>query len=148
MANIPAYNTFEQVRKAAQSRVQGFSNSKAQRLKEALEHGIGELTSDDEMDMYLATYGEIHQAKLLLAFSKLPHKILAEDKISVIDYGCGQGLATMVLCDVLKYNVGQPDIISEFYAIEPSRECLQRAVNYIHSVSPNAKITYSENSRD
>lgn len=145
MANIPAHNTFNLVLKAAQSRVEEFSEAKMKRLKDALEHGLGDLKTKDEMDMYLASYGEIHQDKLLLAFSRLPRKILAEEKVSVIDYGCGQGFASMVLCDVLHHNVGHPDMISDFYAIEPSKECLTRAVNHIHSICPNSRITYFNN---
>ena len=129
----------------AKNRIESLSDSKKKHLKEALEHGLGELNSEDEMDMYLASYGEIHQAKLLLAFSKLPRKILAENRISIIDYGCGQGIASMVLCDVLQYNVGHADMVSDFNIIEPLKACLNRAIVNINSVSPNSQITYFNN---
>lgn len=102
MGNIPAYNSFTKVREAASTRINKKDESKTKKLKEALEQGLADLTSKDEMDMYISTYGTIHQEKLLLAFNYLPGKVLAEDKISVIDYGCGQGIASMVLCDVLQ----------------------------------------------
>lgn len=145
MTKNPAHCTFESVLQEAKSRVDSFSEAKTKRLKEALEHGLGDLKSQEEMDMYLASYGEIHQAKLLMALTRLPRKILAEDKVSVIDYGCGQGVASMVLCDVLHHNVGHPDMISDFYTIEPSEECLKRAVNLIHAFCPNSHITYFNN---
>lgn len=108
MNYIPPHNTFDQILNAAKTHVAKFSETKRQHLKEALDHGLGELKSENEMDMYLASYGEIHQAKLFMAFSKLPKKILAEEKISVLDYGCGQGIASMVLCDFLNRNFGIP----------------------------------------
>lgn len=97
MGNIPAYNSFTNEREAASTRINKKGESKTKKLKEALEHGLADLTSKDEMDMYLSTYGAIHQEKLLLAFNHLPRKVLAEDKISLIGYGCGQGIASMVL---------------------------------------------------
>lgn len=123
------------------NRVGNFSEEKTKRLIEALEHGLGELKTDDEMDMYLATYGEIHQSKLIMAFTNLPRKILAEHRLSVIDYGCGQGIASMVLCDFLQEKVGHPEMISGFHIIEPSKPCLQRAVSNIGSFCPDSHIT-------
>lgn len=61
MGNIPAYNSFTNVREAASTRINKKGESKTKKLKEALEHGLPDLTSKDEMDMYLSTYGNIHQ---------------------------------------------------------------------------------------
>ena len=145
MRNIPAYNSFTNVREAASIRINKKGESKTKKLKEALEHGLADLTSKDEMDMYLSTYGNIHQEKLLLAFNHLPRKVLAEDKISVIDYGCGQGIASMVLCDVLQSIVGHPYMVSDFHLIEPSQACIKRAIDFIHDFNPDAKIVYFNN---
>lgn len=145
MGNVPAHNSFTNVREAATTRINKNSKSKTKKLKDALEHGLADLTSEDEMDMYLSSYGAIHQEKLLLAFNHLPHKLLAEDKISVIDYGCGQGIASMVLCDVLQSIVGHPYMVSDFHLIEPSQVCIKRAIDFIHDFNPEAKIVYFNN---
>lgn len=148
MNNIPQHDMFDNVKEKAIDRVNKMSESKTKKLKADLEHGLAELTTIDEMDMYISLYGSIHQEKLLLAFNKLPHKLFCEDKISVIHYGCGQGIASLVLCDVMQSMVGHPDIISDFHLIEPSEACLKRAVEFIHHVNPNATIAYFNNSCD
>ena len=145
MKNIPPHNSFDNVKEQAKSHINGMPESKTKKLKENLEHGLADLSSEDEMDMYLSAYGSIHQEKLLLTFNKLPRKILYEEKLSVIDYGCGQGIASMVLCDVLQPIVGHPYMIADFHLIEPSKACLNRAVELIHDFNPEAKIVYFNN---
>ena len=145
MENVPAYNSLTNVREAATTRINKNSKSKTKNLKDALEHGLADLTSEDEMDMYLSSYGTMHQEKLLVAFDKLPIKILREDKISVIDYGCGQGTASIVLCDVFQQIFGHPYTVSDFHLIEPALACLKRAVKFIHSFNPDARIVYFNN---
>lgn len=142
MKKEPQPYTFDKILQEAKSRVDNFPVVKNTRLKAKLEHGLGDLSTQDEMDMYLTTYGEIHQSKLLLALSKVPRRILSENTISVIDYGCGQGIASIVLCDVLHSNDGSTYLISEFYPIEPSEACLKRAIDFIHKSYPTANITY------
>ena len=145
MERFECYKNLNVILNEAHARVGRYSESKIKHLKEILEHGLGELKTEEEMDMYLASYGEIHQAKLLLAYSNLPRKILAEEKLSVIDYGCGQGIASIVLCDVLQCNGCHREMISDFCVIEPSRACLKRAVDYIHNSCPYAQIEYYNN---
>ncbi len=137
--------SFDKVTAQAKARVKGLSELKCKKLKEALSHGVADLTSKEEMDMYLSTYGDIHQEKLVLAFSKVPRAFMTDNALTVIDYGCGQGIASMVLCDVLRSIVGNPNNISEFYLIEPSQLCLMRAVKFIHTFNPKADIIYYNN---
>lgn len=134
--------SFDKILQEAKARTDGFSEAKEKRLKDKLAHGLGNLKTQEEMDMYLVTYGEVHQAKLLIALSKIPYKILSKHPISVVDYGCGQGIASLVLRDVLHYNVDHSNFISDFYPIEPSEACLKRAINYLHRSCPHANITY------
>lgn len=47
MRNIPAYNSFTNVREAASTRINKKGESKTKKLKEALEHGLADLTSKD-----------------------------------------------------------------------------------------------------
>ena len=104
-----------------------------QNLIDDLEHGAGHLTNIPQLNAYIAKYGEIHQAKLLLAYEKIPSKVWHEDGISVIDYGCGQGIAEMVLSDYLASNYIDNDYIKDFTLIEPSRINLQRCVKYVNA---------------
>ncbi len=145
MKIISPQNSFSNILEEAKKRVDDMPESKTKRLKESLEHGLAELKTEDEMDMYLSSYGTMHQEKLLVAFDKLPIKILREDKISVIDYGCGQGTASIVLCDVFQQIFGHPYTVSDFHLIEPALACLKRAVKFIHSFNPDARIVYFNN---
>lgn len=56
MENVPAHNSFTNVREAATTRINKNSKSKTKNLKDALEHGLADLTSEDEMDMYLSCF--------------------------------------------------------------------------------------------
>lgn len=145
MKNISAQSYFSNLLEEAKKRVNAFPESKTKKLKESLEHGLAELRTEDEMDIYLASYGAIHQEKLLMALDKLPRKIMRENRISVIDYGCGQGTASIVLCDVFQQVFGCADTVSDFHLIEPSLVCLRRAVNFIHQFNPEARIVYFNN---
>lgn len=142
---MSAQNYFSELLVGAKKRVNAFPETKTKKLKEALEHGLAELKTEDEMDMYLSTYGAMHQEKLFIAFDKIPRKVMREDKISVIDYGCGQGTASIVLCDVFQQIFGHPYTVSDFLLIEPSSACLKRAVNFIHEYYPESRIVYFNN---
>lgn len=83
--------------------------AKQKELKENLSHGKALLRSRDQMNAYLHYYGQMHREKLVRAFKHIPSDFL-KSPISVIDWGCGQGLASMVLND---YILDQ-DIITDF----------------------------------
>lgn len=145
MKNITTQNFFSKLMDVAKNRIDAMPESKTKKLKEALEHGLAEFKTEDEMDMYLTSYGTMHQEKLMLAFENIPRKILREDKVSIIDYGCGQGIASLVLCDLFQSIFGHPYTVSDFHLIEPALACLKRAVKFIHSFNSDARIVYFNN---
>lgn len=132
--------TFEQVLEHAKAMVSRLPDCIKAELKDSLEHGLGSLRNRNELDCYLAEYGEIHQAKLLRAFSHLPAKIWAEDKVSIIDYGCGQGVAEMVFSDFLRSKWKDNDSVKDITLIEPSKEALSRARDYVSSFFPQSRV--------
>lgn len=79
-------------------------------LKENLENGLANLTSSNQLQMYLSAYGDIHGQKLKMAYDKIPTKAWAEGKLAIIDYGCGQCVAEMVLSDFMKQHYIDNDI--------------------------------------
>lgn len=95
-----------------------------------LEHGGAHLTNTRQLNAYIAKYGEIHQAKLLHTYEKIPSKVWHEDGLTVIDYGCGQGIAEMILSDYMALRYIDNDYIRDFILIEPSRQNLQRCVKF------------------
>ena len=75
-----------------------------------------------------------------MAFEHIPHKLWVEGAISVVDYGCGQGIAEMVLSDYLKSQNIDNDIIKDITLIEPSRSSLIRCLNYLGQFYDDTEI--------
>lgn len=89
-------------------------------------HGSAVYTSDEELDCYMAAYGEAHVRKMKKALEGLPFRQRGEG-IEVVDYGCGQGLATMCLIEKMRER-GAIRRIRKITLIEPSGMALERAV--------------------
>lgn len=125
--------TFFNVLQKAKNWFNSLSKTEQQNLIDDLEHGTAHLTNTRQLNAYIAKYGEIHQAKLLQAFEKIPSKVWHEDSISVIDYGCGQGIAEMVLSDYMVSRYIGNDYIKDFILIEPSHQNLQRCTKHVNA---------------
>jgi hypothetical protein len=112
--------TFANIQLTACKYIESLSSSRKEHLQKQLEHGAGLLKSKEGLYMYLYSYGEIHKDKLILLLKHLPMKIWTENHISVIDYGCGQGVAEMVLSDYLKGRYLDNTFVRDFTLIDPS----------------------------
>lgn len=66
--------TFVNVLQKAKDWFASLSKTEQQNLIDELEHGAGHLTNVRQLNAYIAKYGEIHQAKLLHAYEKIPLK--------------------------------------------------------------------------
>ncbi len=120
---IPRFNasrlSFKDVLESVKQHINSLSESKQKKLKDELENGLAILTTKEKLDMYISSYGEIHRQKLQMAYEQIPHKVWTEGSISVVDYGCGQCIAEMVLSDFFKNHYIDNDKISDFTVIEP-----------------------------
>ncbi len=91
---------FDKVLDVASSRVPRECWGEAWR---ALQSGKTVLEDESRLDRYLVAYGEMHRAKLMYF---LPHTVkpeeFADSGVSVVDWGCGQGLATAVFLDYVR----------------------------------------------
>ena len=132
--------SFDEILEAASTHIKTLSEAKQKALKEDLENGLANLTSVDQLRMYLSSYGDIHRQKLLMAYDHIPNKVWGEGKLAVIDYGCGQCVAEMVLSDFLKLHYIDNDLISEFIIIEPSRVSLSQGIRYMQSFFNDCEI--------
>lgn len=94
-----------------------------------LEHGVVPLDTEQKLDQYLAAYGKMHVEKIRSCFGALetPDEDLRVP-VAVVDWGCGQALATCCLLDWLREenNVGMGRI-RRVHLIEPSPMALERA---------------------
>lgn len=124
---------FNKIRSNAVSNVKTWDNDYKDLVYQALDGGKAILKNQDELDRYIFTFGKMHQAKLNCAFQTIKDFIeIDNQKMSIIDYGCGQGIGSIVLIDYLtslKVNFS----ISNVKLIEPSEIALQKAQNYIRS---------------
>jgi len=90
-----------------------------------LERGTAIINEQNLLNQYIHSYGKMHQAKLAEGYDKLPWNNLAKLNFGCIDWGCGVGLASIVLHEYLIKNRIN---VSKLLLIEPSILALQRAL--------------------
>ena len=95
--------------------------------------GVKILDSEEELYEYMKRFGNMHKAKLQSAFEALPNIFLS--KISIVDWGCGQGIASMIFIE--KFGA---DIIHNITLIEPSELALKRAALHIRKYNQDIPI--------
>ena len=88
-----------------------------------------------QLDAYLASYTDWHKGKLQKTFSKLPKEKPANE-INLIDWGCGQGMASLFFLEYIQEN-NLGCNIREIILIDPCVLAVQRAEFLIHRVNPN-----------
>lgn len=129
LATIPV--TFERVRNIA-------VNSCVNVLANLPGRGVNPLRSEMEMFIYLKRYGNMHKSKLLSAFESFAFQLLTSP-VEIIDWGCGQGLAALVLIDYLKeHNISLN--IRKIILIEPSELSLRRSALHLSLARDNVPI--------
>jgi len=90
-------------------------------------HGVDLLQTEDELNCYLSAYGSMHEAKIKTALESIsnPQQVFNKD-LAIVDWGCGQGLATVCFFDFLKqHNIA--NCVRNIILIEPSEKALNRA---------------------
>lgn len=132
--------SFEKVRNISCDFVQKLSSNLVDELYDQLNRGIELLDSEPLLQMYFYAYGQMHAEKLKYAFKQLSSYIKSAEKIDIVDYGCGQGLATMCYHDFIKDSNLQQQIRS-ITLIEPSALALSRAELLCNCFFPEATIT-------
>lgn len=100
-----------------------------QSVLRGLDHGTAVLDDDAKCDQYVAFYGGHHFHKLYAAFASTNFQYIDGKNLEIIDWGCGQALATCVLIDYLIEKSFKPNIVS-VTLIEPSLIALKRGYNF------------------
>ncbi|MEG0341386.1 MAG: class I SAM-dependent methyltransferase [Acinetobacter sp.] len=100
----------------------------------------------EDLISYMALYGLGHYQRMRAIFDHVQaqssFQLAQPVKATIVDYGCGQGIATLALLDHLiksKHNIEELNII----LIEPSTMALERAIYWINSKAQDAKIKIS-----
>ncbi len=128
---------FNQILEHAKSYYNSLEEERKKKIKEELDHGKAILNNNDQLKAYIALYGDMHREKLLKAFQHIPIDFFSQP-ISVIDWGCGQGLATLLLDEYLRSI--KTSEIREVVLIEPSLPSISVAENYIRWTIPDASL--------
>lgn len=131
--------TFQKIRQIAKQSLSHLSKGERDVLWKSLNRGVELLDSNELMCQYLSSYGNMHQAKIQDAVSKLPEDLFEND-FQIIDWGCGQGIGTICFFDYLKKQ-GFKNNVVKITLIEPSEKALERAHLHVNRyVSDNCEI--------
>lgn len=107
---------------------------------EVTEHGRKVLQTEEELNAYIAAYGEMHIVKCRAALQNFPFEELEMFPFEIFDWGCGQGLATLTLLDML-YERKMLSRLKRIFLIEPSIHALKRAEAWVRQSSmPSIEI--------
>lgn len=97
------------------------------------DRGVKILESEAELCDYMRRFGNMHRAKLEVAYNSLPTVLPAP--IHIIDWGCGQGFASMLFIERFG-NQG----IRQITLIEPSNTAIKRAALHIKRYAPDLPV--------
>jgi len=117
--------TFQQIRSIAHKSISHLSKQADDNLYNQLNRGVNLLDSHELMCKYLYSYGNMHEAKIHDALKGIS-KVELDGEFDIIDWGCGQGIATIAFYDYIKKHELNLTI-NEIILIEPSKMALERA---------------------
>lgn len=128
-------NSFKAVRQISVSKYQLI---KSDSIFNSLGRGVAILTDENQLYAYMNSYGNMHYEKLIEAFKTLS-KAFFDEETNIIDWGCGQAMASMAYFDFLN-QIGNEQEIKNLTLIEPSEIALKRASLHIRNFSPATDI--------
>jgi len=110
-------------------------NFRTQNVWGELDRGRGILKTQEQLNQYWYSYSQMIQAQWQEILNDID--LSNNENIEIIDYGCGQSLASILFFD--KWN--QKRIVtSKIILIEPSKIALDRAESILQCYLPKAKI--------
>lgn len=104
----------------------------------SLQRGVRVLTEQNQLLAYINSYGKMHYAKIMSAFSALSSKNITS-KIEIYDWGCGQGLASVCFLEYLE-DRSETIYIEAITLIEPSEIAIKRASLHIRKFNNSSGI--------
>ncbi len=104
-----------------------------------LEHGVAVLDTDEALACYMTAYGHAHTSKMQASLALFPWHLLDGD-FEVVDWGCGQGLATCCLIEELRKRRADGNL-RRITLVDPSGRALARAVDNVEAVTADRVLT-------
>ena len=133
--NIPSYQE-KQIRFFNDIYKDDVTKASLQDFCTNLDRGTKVLGNETECIKYIARYGGHHFHKLYTAYASTKFENIKGENIEIIDWGCGQALATCVLIDYLIEN--NIDLnVSSITLVDPSEPALQRGCSLIRQMFQN-----------
>lgn len=118
-----------------------YAKKEGEAIYKKLNRGIKILETSKELNQYLLSYGNMHSAKMEFACEKLFKEVkIDKHKIQIIDYACGQGVASVVLLNNLEKLKFPIDKVNKITLIEPGHIALNRANYFLHNSSKTTTI--------
>ena len=129
--------TFESIRRLSVNFINQLPEAVKTALWEELNNGVEVLENESQLSMYVYAYGKMHAAKLVTAFDNLDFEQLTD--IHIIDWGCGQGMATLDYFEYIREKQLKSNVKS-ITLVEPSELALKRAALHARKLFPQADI--------
>ncbi len=131
-------NNFSSIQKLSAPHYQPSLNF--DRVYHTLGRGTRILSYEEQLFSYMYSYGKMHNQKIKSALNYLDVNELNDfDSLSIVDWGCGQGIATMSLFDFLNDRFNTL-IVKEVSLIEPSEIALKRAALHTLKLFEQVKL--------
>lgn len=125
--NETSATSFIDIRSVAVSLLKRYDKQTRDEFYNDLKHGVAIIDREELLWQYLWSFGLMHQSKMEMALEKLPRIAdIVRDGFSVVDWGCGQGLATVCLLDFLKRK-GVESVPEKTILVEPSQLAIENA---------------------
>lgn len=98
------------------------------------------LISVDEAIYYSSTFTQEHFDRFHHVLNNLGSAVMFAQKLTVIDYGCGQGLATLAFLHYLHQNNYVANKVVQVHLIEPSHITLALARQFVLAMAKHVDI--------
>lgn len=141
LKNLTKQN-FESIQNIAYEYIQSIGDP--QELYDRLQRGEKIIDDEKLLYKYLVSFGRKHKLKLDSAYETIIDKI-QNQKFDIVDWGCGQATATMLLLDYANKNNIILDI-GNITLIEPSSLALSRGLLHIDALKQKEYIIETINS--
>ena len=125
--------SFQKIRAIANNFIAHLSHDERNENHHQLNRGIDLLNSEELLSQYLFSFGNMHEEKIKTALSQIknPQQVFGKN-FTIIDWGCGQALATICLFDFLNDKKIQ-NKARKVILIEPSKMALARAEIHVRA---------------
>ncbi|MFK7780140.1 MAG: hypothetical protein QM490_03245, partial [Candidatus Gracilibacteria bacterium] len=125
--------TFNDIKKISIEYIQNIHNQS--KLYNKLDRGRYIIDDEELLYQYIFSYSTMHKLKLYESFHVITEK-LKNITIDIIDWGCGQALATTLFIEYIKENNLNIDI-KNITLIEPSKLALARGILHLDILKQN-----------